>query len=209
MPKHKIARKSTNIDMTAMCDVAFLLLTFFILTAKAKPEELVTVTTPSSISEIRMPDVDMILITADTAGRVFFEMDGQPKRLDLINAIDEKYALQLTDAEKKMYSIRGPMGLPVEQLKGWLNDPHSIEADKMAGIPYDSLNNQLDSWIIYARVANPMARIAIKADAKTPYPTIKKIMNVLQDRKINQFNLITNLEANPNKPEGGETAHKE
>ena len=174
MPKHKIARKGTNIDMTAMCDVAFLLLTFFILTAKAKPEELVTVTTPSSISEIRLPDVDMILITADTAGRVFFDMDGQPKRI----------------------------GVPVNQLKTWVNDPHAIEPHAMTGIPYDSLDNQLDSWVIFARVANPMARIAVKADGKTPYPTIKKIMDVLQDRKINQFNLITDLEANPNKPKG-------
>ena len=202
MPKHKIARKGTKIDMTAMCDVAFLLLTFFILTAKAKPEELVTVTTPSSISEIRLPDVDMILITADTAGRVFFDMDGQPKRIDLINAIDEKYELGLSDAEKKLYSIRGPIGVPVNQLKTWVNDPHAIEPHAMTGIPYDSLDNQLDSWVIFARVANPMARIAVKADGKTPYPTIKKIMDVLQDRKINQFNLITDLEANPNKPKG-------
>lgn len=202
MPKHKIARKSTNIDMTAMCDVAFLLLTFFILTAKFKPEEPVTVVTPSSISEIRLPEADIIMITADTAGRVFFNMDGQPKRIDLINEIDTKYALGLTEAEKKAYAIRGPVGIPVEQLKGWLNDPHSIEPPAMPGIPYDSLNNQLDSWVIYARVANPMARIAVKADAKTPYPTIKKIMDVLRDRKINQFNLITDLEANPNKQKG-------
>ena len=47
MGRAKLPRKSTNIDMTAMCDVAFLLLSFFILTTKFKPAEAIAVETPS------------------------------------------------------------------------------------------------------------------------------------------------------------------
>ena len=53
MPKVKPVRHTPLVDMTAMTDVAFLLLTFFMLTAKMKPQEPVVIDTPSSISEIK------------------------------------------------------------------------------------------------------------------------------------------------------------
>lgn len=77
MPKHKIPRKSTTIDMTAMCDVAFLLLTFFILTTQFRPEEVVSIDTPSSISDFILPDADVLLLSVGNDGRVFFSMDGK------------------------------------------------------------------------------------------------------------------------------------
>ena len=67
MPKHKPKRSAPTIDMTAMCDVAFLLLTFFMLTAKAKPQELVVVDTPSSISETKLPDAGTLIAEAASA----------------------------------------------------------------------------------------------------------------------------------------------
>ncbi len=72
MPKVKIPRKSTLIDMTAMCDVAFLLLTFFMLTTQFKSDESVIVDTPSSISEIKLPDTDILNITVTADGKLFF-----------------------------------------------------------------------------------------------------------------------------------------
>ena len=77
MPKVKIPRKSTLIDMTAMCDVAFLLLTFFMLTTQFKSDESVIVDTPSSISEIKLPDTDIINITITQDGKVFFSIDNK------------------------------------------------------------------------------------------------------------------------------------
>lgn len=89
MPKKKIARKSTAIDMTAMCDVSFLLLTFFMLATKFKPPDLVEVVTPASISDTKVAETNIITISIDKDGRVFFDMDGIPTKLKLIDEIDQ------------------------------------------------------------------------------------------------------------------------
>ena len=67
MSRAKIPRKSTHIDMTAMCDVAFLLLSFFILATKTKPPEAVAVMTPSSVSTKVAKD-EAILVTLTKEG---------------------------------------------------------------------------------------------------------------------------------------------
>src|SRR6188474_1318341 len=104
MPKVKVPRKSTSIDMTAMCDVAFLLLTFFMLATKFKPDEPVTVKTPSSISEIPIPDNDIMLITVDAKGRIFFSIDNKNMRNDLIDNMDEYKHLGLSKEEKYKFA---------------------------------------------------------------------------------------------------------
>src|SRR5690606_3547719 len=114
--KIKMPRKSTNIDMTAMCDVAFLLLTFFMLATKFKPDEPVTVTTPSSISEIPLPDKDIMMITVDPTGRIFFTIDNQLVRKDLIEDIDEFKNLNLTEEEKMNFALGSSIGVPFSQL---------------------------------------------------------------------------------------------
>jgi len=66
------------------------------------------------------------------------------------------------------------------------------------GIPKDSLDNQLADWVRYSRKANHEVNdkeleIAIKGDAKEEYPAIHKVMDILQDQKINSFSLVTGL----------------
>jgi biopolymer transport protein ExbD len=204
MPHAKLPRKSTHIDMTAMCDVAFLLLTFFMLATKFKPEEPVVVKTPSSISEIPLPDVDIMLITVDSKGRIFFAIDNQKKRLDLINDIEYEKGLKLTDAEKRVFSLDASTGIPFNQLKSYLNmsPDEQKEIQKNApGIPVDtsvlSPNNELAVWIKSARNTNPRIRICIKADGDAAYPMVAKIIKTLEGWKLFKFNLITNLKAVP------------
>jgi len=96
MPKVKAARKSTWVDMTAMCDVAFLLLTFFMLTSNFTAKEPVTVNTPSSISEIKIPEVNIMKIMVDKDGKVFFGIDGQEKRIQLLEKIADAYKVTFT-----------------------------------------------------------------------------------------------------------------
>src|SRR3990172_8970183 len=103
MPKIKIKRKSTWIDMTAMCDVAFLLLTFFMLTSTFTQKEVISVSTPSSISEIKIPDINVMLVLVDPDGKVFFGIDGQDKRIELLKKMGEIYSIQFTDQELKTF----------------------------------------------------------------------------------------------------------
>jgi len=203
MPKVKVPRKSMFVDMTAMCDVAFLLLTFFILTSKFKTEEPVIVDTPSSVSEIKLPDVDIMLITVDKEGKIFFNIDGQFKRKELIEKMDEKFALGLTEEQKIKFALGSSFGVPMGGLKQYLSLSHEEQLKVVVpGIPADTARNELADWILYGRITNPKIRIAIKADQDANYPAVGKVIKTLQDRKVNKFNLITDLEANPNKLAG-------
>ncbi|MBW7913919.1 MAG: biopolymer transporter ExbD [Taibaiella sp.] len=204
MAKHQMPKKSTNVDMTAMCDVAFLLLTFFMLATQFKPDEPVTVTTPNSISEIPLPDADIMMITVDPDGRIFFSIDDQKVRKDLIDKLDEQKGLNLTEAEKTNFVIGASVGVPFSQLKSYLaaDADQRSKMDKQApGIPTDTIvtseRHELALWIKEARYSNPKLRITIKADAKAPYPDIKKVIGTLEGWKIFKFNLITGLKAVP------------
>ena len=75
MPKVKVPRKSTAVDMTAMCDVSFLLLTFFMLTSNFVAKEPIVVAVPSSISEIKIPERDILTVLIDKDGKIvqFFD----------------------------------------------------------------------------------------------------------------------------------------
>lgn len=204
MPHVKIPRKSTHIDMTAMCDVAFLLLTFFMLATKFKPEEPVVVKTPSSISDIQLPDVDIMLLTVDQKGRIFFSIDNKVKRMALIEDLAYNVGLKLTPAEKNEFAIDASEGIPFAQLPTYLSSgPEQRKAmeTNAPGIPVDtsvlSTNNELAQWIKSARNTNPKLRICIKADGDASYPAVSKIIKTLEGWKIFKFNLITNLKGVP------------
>jgi biopolymer transport protein ExbD len=195
MPKVKVPRKSTSVDMTAMTDVAFLLLTFFMLATKFKPDEPVIVDTPSSISEIKLPDVDIMMITIDKENRVFFGIDGQQKRAEMLDKMAAKYQMSFTDKEKQEFSLLSTFGVPMAQLKQFLAiPPADRNKTKVSGIPSDSLNNELSDWVWNARIVNNSIRVAVKGDQNTSYPVVKQVMNTLQERNVNRFNFITTME---------------
>lgn len=189
--------------MTAMCDVAFLLLTFFMLTTKFKTDDPVVVDLPSSISDIKLPDSDIMTIAITKDGRVIYGIDGKFNRERLLDKVAEKYNIQFTPEEKQMFSLISSFGAPVSKLKEYLNlSPAEMKEDKFnPGVPVDTTNgptNELGMWILQGRLSNPKFRIAIRGDGKVPYPVVKKVINTLQDKNVNKFNLITNLEAKPN-----------
>lgn len=203
MPKVKMPRKSTAIDMTAMCDVAFLLLTFFMLATKFKPDEPVTVVTPSSINTTLLPDSDVLLFTVDKDGRVFFSMDGQPKRRKLIEDLNTQFKLGLDDKEMKNFVTGASVGTPIKDLKAYLglteDQRKTSGLDK--GIPTDSASGELGAWIDYGNAAQGTSlnkvKYCIKADNQTPYPKIKEILETFKRKKIQKLNLVTNLEEAP------------
>ncbi len=203
MPKIKLPRKSTHIDMTAMCDVAFLLLTFFMLATKFKPEEPVQVRTPASVSTDQIPE-GFLQITLDKAGRVFFAMDNLNDRQALIQKVSDDKGLNLTQAQINNYINGSSVGVPFSRLPSYLNatPAEQNEMNKTApGIPTDTtadfITNELAYWIVAARYTNPQIRIAIKADGEAGYPEIHKVIETLGKQNIFRFNFITDMKAVP------------
>jgi biopolymer transport protein ExbD len=199
MPKVKVPRKSTAIDMTAMCDVAFLLLTFFILTATARQPEPLPVDTPASTVKIKLPETDVATITVGQ-GKIFFGVKGQQIRMNMLNRISEKYSLQFSEQEKLRFSLIESFGVPVGNLKQLiaLSGDERNKPGVQPGIPADSTDNQLNEWILAARYATKELngtdlRISIKGDSREEYPQIKKVIDILQEQNINKFSLITSL----------------
>lgn len=199
MPKVKIKRKSTAIDMTAMCDVAFLLLTFFMLTSNFTQKEPVVVNTPSSISEIKIPDRNIMLILVDPKGKVFFGIDGQENRIALLTKMGAAYNITFSPAELKEFSLINRFGVPINLMKAYLSMKPEVRdlAQNALGIPCDSLDNQFKNWVSIAKGVNKEYRIAIKADQATTFPVIKKLMGTLQDLNENRYNLLTSLKSTP------------
>ena len=199
MGKAKIKRKSTFIDMTAMSDVTVLLLTFFMLTSTFIKKEPVQVMTPASVSDIKIPETDILQILVEPSGKIFMSLDKQPDMAAVLDKMSEEYGIELTPDQEKKFVIASTFGVPMQRMSNFLNLSLE-EQDKVLnsmGIPCDSIDNQFKSWVRHARVVNPDLRIAIKADADTPYSVIKNVMNSLQDLRENRYNLITALKSSP------------
>jgi biopolymer transport protein ExbD len=214
MPKIKMPKSSPSIDMTPMVDLAFLLVTFFMLTASFRTTEPVIVDTPSSTSEKLLAE-NILLITVDKDGRAFFNINGAETRANLLEKMAAQYKVTFTPEQKKTFSLMTSFGVPIEQLPKYIDmtDPERTKI-KSPGVPLDSLNNQLGDWINFGRIeAAKIAkrekdkaesegktfdydalRFAIKADGKAPYISVKQVIKVFTDKEIYRFNLITSLE---------------
>ncbi len=194
----KMKKKSTSTDMTAMCDVAFLLLTFFILTATAKVPEVMPVDTPASTVQTKLPEKNLATLTVGN-GKVFFDVKGKDVRARALELMSNKYGVKFTDEDVDKFSKMESFGVPIGSLKQILDmKPSERSKAQQPGIPKDSLDNQLADWIQNDSIANIETQdkeleIAIKGDAKEEYPVIRKVMDILQDQKINNFSLVTGL----------------
>ena len=195
MGRAQIKKKSTFIDMTAMSDVTVLLLTFFMLTSTFVKKEPVQVNTPASVSEIKIPETNVLQILVDPDGKIFMSLDKQQDMQAVLESMGDEYGIKFTPEQEKRFVLSSTFGVPIRSMQKFLDLPEE-QRDKILkneGIPCDSVDNQFKSWVRNARAANADLRIAFKADASTPFSVIKNVMNSLQDLRENRYNLITSL----------------
>jgi len=211
MPRVKVKKQSTLIDMTAMSDVTVLLLTFFMLTSTFIQKEPVQVSTPASVSEIKIPDVNVMQILVEPNGKVFLSIDKQDDRVAILEKVGEVYGIEFTSEELKRFKLINSFGVPIKNMKQFLAMETSKQDELVAealknnsrgiGIPVDTIftssSNELITWVKQARIykqrRNEELAIAIKADRTTPYSDIKMVMSSLQEINENRYNLITSL----------------
>ncbi|MES2620408.1 MAG: biopolymer transporter ExbD [Bacteroidota bacterium] len=209
MPKVKVPRKSTIVDMTAMCDVSFLLLTFFILTAKFKPQSIVAVDVPTARSTKAVDNA--IVITVNTEGKAFISLKEKSTRYAMLEKLDEQFGANfpgiqgLTPEQKEYFSLCDTWGSPIEDTKRVTSmnglEFKEYQEKQMPGIPYDSTNNQLGAWVMAARYATGGdIKIGIKGDKNSSVEYVKQIIKRLSEKDIHRFVLITSLAS------GGEAA---
>jgi len=198
MGKLKIKKKDIWIDMTPMSDVMVLLLTFFMLTSTFMSPEPVKVNTPSSVSEVKIPEKDVLNILVNPEGKIFMGTDNKNNMLSMLETMTEKFGVTLTPKQKKTFLEDAMLGAPMSKLSQYLSLPTEklSEAIQMLGVPTDSINggkSEFQEWVAAAKDANPDIKIAIKCDATTPYKVVKAMMSELQDMNENRYQLITNL----------------
>ena len=201
MPKIKLPTKSPRIDMTPMVDTFCVILTFLMLTTTMRQPEPTTVETPFSISEKPTPDFNTMTFLLSVDDRVFINFDNgddttkkfRPKILD---EMGKRYSIEFTPAELREFEkYPSSIGVPILKMKEFLSKKSSKERDPyQVGIPLDSADNQLAMWILCARQVNQNIQACIRGDKKTGFPIVKKVLDILQEKNVNRFALITSLE---------------
>ncbi|MFN8288332.1 MAG: biopolymer transporter ExbD [Chitinophagales bacterium] len=202
MPRILPKRKNPVVDMTAMCDVSFLLLTFFILTAKFKPQQAVAVDVPIAHSQKTFTDAITILVDKD--GKAYISLKESQTRYamidELANRFGDKYPnlKTLTEDQKKIFSLTDTWGTAIENTNTVLalppNEFKAYQEKQMGGIPFDSLHSQIGDWVQAARYATDgNIKIAIKSDKNTNVSYVQQIVKGLTQRDIHRFLLITTL----------------
>ena len=199
MGKIKIQKKDIWIDMTPMSDVMTLLLCFFMLTSTFLTPEPIKVNTPSSVSEVKVPENDVLNILVSPEGNIYLGSENKNTMVAMMETVTDKFGVTLNGLQLKHFKEDAMIGAPMAVFADYL----SLDTEKMGeeiqklSIPLDSIEggkSEFQEWVAAARDANPDIRVAIKADAKTSYAVIKKMMSELQDMNENRYQLITNLD---------------
>jgi biopolymer transport protein ExbD len=202
MPKIKLPTKSPRIDMTPMVDTFAVILIFLMLTTQMRQPEPANVDTPFSISEKPTPDFNTMTFLLAPDDKIYLNFDNGPDTLlafrpKVLAEMGKRYNIEFTPEELRAFEkYPSSIGVPMNRMKEFLDTKDNNERKALdTGIPYDSTDNQLANWIVAIRTVNPNVQACIKGDAKTGFPVVKKTLDILQERNVNRFDLITSLEA--------------
>jgi len=219
MPKIKMPKSTPSIDMTPMVDLAFLLVTFFMLAASFRSSEPVEVDVPSSISDKIIPE-NVVLVTIDRGGRVFFNMSDPEGRRELLMNMAAKYKVGFSEEQISKFTFMSSFGCTMQELPAYIDMPADARKNlNTKGIPLDSTNNQLRDWVYFGNIAalnsgrtayeeakskgdspDPndfKPKFTLKVDNKALYVHAQNVINVFRDLDLNNLNFITSMEMAP------------
>ena len=211
MAKVKVKKQETFIDMTAMSDVTVLLLCFFMLTSNFVNPEPIQVSTPSSVSDFKVPETNLLTILLNSDGKVFMSLSNQYDMVNTLVAVGEDYGITFTDKQIESFRPLQNYGVPIRFMSQFLDLPSDKQTELLkdvgnskVGIPTSdeevrdgsviiSTDNEFKRWITHAKTVNKDLQLAIKADHLTPYPVVRDVMDNLRDMRENRYLLITTL----------------
>jgi len=192
MPRFKKLKKLPKLDMNPMVDMAFLLVSFFMMTTTFKTESPFEVDLPDSHAEVKVPEKDICIITVGESGEIYLGLPNQFDRLEMLEFICRSEGVRLSEEQSEQFSKMKAIGSPIAELDQLLGmDLSEIRKYPQSGIPIDSAQNEFKKWIMGARIANPRIRFAIEADRELKYPIVRDLIESLRDLNISRFNLIT------------------
>ncbi|MBW7871058.1 MAG: biopolymer transporter ExbD [Flavobacteriia bacterium] len=197
MARVKPKRQGFHIDMTPMSDMAWLLLTFFILTTQFRKPEVVPVKTPGSVSTQKVQDGGLVEIIVNSDGQYYFGIIDDKNKKPILEKMGEKYKIDFTEQEKNSFYSLSEVTVPIGSLKQFLNMEPAQQKQNIPGIKLDSANLQLMDWIDASFEVDPELKLAIKGDVNTQYPKFRELVKELVNRDYNRFQLITSSEAKP------------
>lgn len=188
----KPKRHSPTMDMTAMCDVAFLLLTFFIMTSSFRSQEAVSINTPSSVSKLKVEETGIGTVSITPDGKYYFGVSDPIEKRKFLSTLNTNLKMNLSDAEKVAFLEIAEIGVGKDRIKSYLSlSKGDREKAILPGIPLDSTNAELIDWVRAYAESNPQGQLAIRGDVKTQYPAVKILFDELAKVKFYKFRLIT------------------
>jgi len=215
-------RSNPSLDMTPMVDLAFLLVTFFMLTSSFRSPEPVVVDTPTSTTKIEIPK-QVFLITVTKNGETYIDLTNPNVKSKVFQKVCKQMSVKVSAEEVKKFAGIGSIGLKAAQIPAYL-EMEANERTKVTqtGVPYDTTGkkSELYWWAYYTRLEahqdfkereeeakkrklqfdkTNYIQFAVKADGDARYDVVKHVVQVFRDAKVKQFQMITGLEAEPAK----------
>jgi biopolymer transport protein ExbD len=198
MQRSRIRRKSTWIDMTPFVDVAFLILTFFIIATKFKPEDVVTIQTPSSVSsEVIKNENDAMIILFDKKGKIYLQV-AQNSRKEILKALYFSEVIPMVSRTETQFMKSGIIASPFQNFTAYYSLPENQRNALASGIPSEDKESELAYLIREIHtVKQGKEKWYVKGDNSAKYPAFKNVIKALKENDVYEFNLITSTETIP------------